>query len=87
MNLENTRAKRNKQIAIVLKYFGVIMAIFYIVMGTAFLVFPPFVNYAGDIRYAVASLLFLYGCFRVYRLIRFIKTQNNNIEVNETVDN
>lgn len=80
MKLEQIRADRDKKIAKLLGYFGVIMAIFYFVMGLAFLVLPQFVAYAGEIRYAVAPLLIVYGCFRVYRLIK-AKQETTNEEM------
>jgi len=62
--------KRNQKVAIYLKYFGVVMAIFYIVLGTAFLFFPLIENTTPTIRYMVSVLLMLYGLFRFYRIVK-----------------
>ncbi len=70
MNLDQIRAERDTKIARLLRYFGVIMAIFYFVIGIAFLWLPQFVAFAGEMRFIIAPLLLIYGCFRVYRLVK-----------------
>lgn len=69
MSLEQIRADRDKKIARLLRYFGVIMAIFYFVMGISFMVMPWFA-YLGQMRYVIGTLLIVYGCFRFYRLMK-----------------
>lgn len=76
MNLEEIRAERDKKIARLLRYFGVIMAIFYFVMGLAFILLPWFDAIAPYTRYGTAVLLMAYGCFRFYRMLKSIKQLN-----------
>lgn len=76
MKLDEIRAERDDKIAKLLRFFGVIMAIFYVVMGLVFLYFPWFGNLPTYTRIAVAILLLTYGVFRFVRLIKQLKTSN-----------
>jgi uncharacterized membrane protein HdeD (DUF308 family) len=69
VQLDEIRAERDNKIARLLRYFGVIMAIFYFVMGLSFMFLPLFSSLTNTTRYAVAILLVVYGIFRMYRLI------------------
>lgn len=77
MNLEEIRADREKKIARSLTYFGVIMAIFYFVLGLSFMLMPLF-EYLGNMRYLLGTLLVAYGCFRFYRLVKKQQELRNN---------
>jgi Kef-type K+ transport system membrane component KefB len=72
VNLDKIRAERHNKIAMLLRYFGAIMAIFYFVMGLGFMVLPWFAQ-LEEIRYAVGVMLILYSIFRTYRLIKNLK--------------
>ncbi|MES2689881.1 MAG: hypothetical protein V4658_05725 [Bacteroidota bacterium] len=69
VKLDEIRADRDKKIARSLRYFGVIMAIFYFVMGISFMVMPLFA-YLGQVKYLVGALLICYSGFRFYRLMK-----------------
>lgn len=82
MKLEKIRAERDNKIARLLRSFGVIMAIFYFVMGLSFIVMPLFDGIPSLNRYGISTLLILYGCFRLYRF--FKPSKNFNHEEEET---
>ncbi len=75
MNLEEIRAERDNKIARLLRYFGVIMAIFYFVMGLAFVFLPWFGDLTTTMRYSIAVLLMVYGLFRTYRIVQQFRNQ------------
>lgn len=62
--------KREQKVAMILKYFGVIMAIFYFTMGAAVLFLPLFEGIDTTIRYIFAAMLLVYGAFRLYRIFK-----------------
>jgi hypothetical protein len=66
--LDNTPQDRESKVAMMLKYFGIIMAIFYFTMGAAVLILPFFESIDTTTRYIFAAMLFIYGAFRLYRL-------------------
>ena len=74
MNLDQIRVERDTKIARLLRYFGVIMAIFYFVMGLAFLLLPAFNTLDSTTRYVVSAMLIVYGLFRLYRIVKAFKT-------------
>lgn len=57
----------------IIKYFGLIMAIFYFVMGIGILVLPYFDSVTNSARYLVAAMLVVYG---IIRFIRKLKEKN-----------
>jgi hypothetical protein len=63
--LDKTPQDRESKVAMILKYFGVIMAIFYFTMGAAVLFLPMFASIDTTIRYIFAAMLLLYGAFRI----------------------
>ncbi|MES2779460.1 MAG: hypothetical protein V4651_06130 [Bacteroidota bacterium] len=68
--MDKTPQDRESKVAMILKYFGVIMAIFYFMMAIAVAVLPLFADIDTSIRYIFAAMLFLYGAFRLYRLLK-----------------
>jgi hypothetical protein len=68
--LEKQNQDRNTKVAMILKYAGVIMAIFYLVLGIGVLVLPMFKAIEPTFRYIFAAMLFTYGAFRAYRIFR-----------------
>ncbi|MES2558945.1 MAG: hypothetical protein V4590_04355 [Bacteroidota bacterium] len=68
--MDKTPQDRESKVAMILKYFGVIMAIFYFTMAVAIVIMPMFASIDTTIRYIFAAMLFLYGAFRLYRLIK-----------------
>lgn len=77
MKLEKIRAERDSKIARLLRSFGVIMAIFYFVMGLSFIVMPLFDNIPAINRYGISILLMIYGSFRLYRFFKPSKNINH----------
>ena len=67
--MDKTPQNREEKVAMILKYFGVIMAIFYFIMGTALCVMPLFDGLETTIRYCFAAMLIVYGAFRLYRIL------------------
>lgn len=76
MNLDKIRADRENKIAWLLRSFGVIMAIFYFVMGMSFVILPLFNNIPPLNRYGISILLMVYGCYRLYRFFKPSKKFN-----------
>lgn len=68
--MDKTPQDRDEKVAMILKYFGVIMAIFYFIMGAAVLILPLFSGIESSIRYIFAAMLFIYAAFRVYRIFK-----------------
>lgn len=68
--MEDNRQNRDEKVAMILKYFGVIMAIFYFTMGAAVLLLPFFAALDNTIRYIFAAMLLIYGVFRLYRIFK-----------------
>jgi hypothetical protein len=62
--------EREDKVAMMLKYFGVIMAIFYFTMGVGVLILPFFSTIPAYTRYIFAAMLFIYGAFRLYRIFK-----------------
>lgn len=77
MKLNKIRAERDNKIARLLRSFGVIMAIFYFVMGLSFIVMPLFDGIPSLNKYSISILLMLYGCFRLYRFFKPSKNFNH----------
>ncbi len=70
LDREEIKEQREEKVARFLKYFGVIMAIFYVMMGVAILYFPIIENLPNTMRYLVSLLFILYGIFRFYRILK-----------------
>jgi hypothetical protein len=68
--LDNTPQDREEKVAMILKYFGVIMAIFYFTMAGAVVFLPVFTSIDTQLRYIFAGMLFLYGALRLYRIFK-----------------
>jgi len=79
VNLDKIRAERDTKIARLLRYFGVIMAIFYFVMGLAFMLLPIFNTLDSTTRYVVSTMLIVYGSFRLYRIVKAFKTPTSPV--------
>jgi amino acid permease len=68
--LDHTPQDRESKVAMMLKYFGIIMAIFYFTMGAGVLFLPLFGGIDTTIRYIFAAMLIIYGAFRLYRIFK-----------------
>jgi hypothetical protein len=83
VNLNKTRADRDYKIARLLRSFGVIMAIFYFVMGLTFVILPLFDSIPPLNRYGISILLMVYGCYRLYRFFKPSKNINHEEQDDE----
>ncbi len=83
MNLNKIRVDRDIKIARLLRSFGVIMAIFYFVMGLTFVILPLFDNIPPLNRYGISILLMVYGCYRLYRFFKPSKKNNHEEQDDE----
>ncbi|MES2382564.1 MAG: hypothetical protein V4538_16065 [Bacteroidota bacterium] len=70
MSLEEIREERTHKIGNIVKYFGAVMGLFYLVLGTGILLgkVPLIVN--DIVKYVLGGALLLYGILRLYRLIK-----------------
>jgi hypothetical protein len=68
--LDKTPQDRETKVAMITKYFGVVMAIFYFTLGAAVLFLPQFASIDTTIRYIFAAMLIIYGAFRIYRILK-----------------
>jgi hypothetical protein len=83
VNLNKTRVDRDNKIARLLRSFGVIMAIFYFVMGLTFVILPLFDTIPPLNRYGISILLMVYGCYRLYRFYKPSKNFNHEYQDDE----
>jgi hypothetical protein len=74
LNEEGQIATTQKKIAKVVRYFGIIMAIFYFMLGLTVAFYPLFKNIELSTRYGISLLLILYGCYRFYRIFNTTKS-------------
>lgn len=70
MSLEEIREKRENKVGNIVKYFGAIMGLFYLVLGTSILLnkVPLLVN--EIVKYTLGISMILYGIFRLYRILK-----------------
>lgn len=68
--MEKQNQDRNTKVAMILKYAGVIMAIFYLLLGIGVMALPLFKAIEPTFRYIFAAMLLSYGAFRAYRIFR-----------------
>lgn len=68
MSLEEIREKRETKVGNIVQYFGAIMGLFYLVLGTAILLnkVPLFVS--NWVKYTLGIAMVLYGFFRLFRI-------------------
>jgi hypothetical protein len=70
MSLEEIREKRENKVGNIVKYFGAIMGLFYLVLGLSILLnkVPLMVN--EIVKYTLGTAMALYGIFRLFRIIK-----------------
>jgi uncharacterized membrane protein HdeD (DUF308 family) len=70
MSIEEIREKRENKVGNIVKYFGAIMGLFYLVLGISILLnkVPLFVNEL--VKYTLGIAMVLYGIFRLFRIIK-----------------
>lgn len=69
MNTEEIRERREKRVSLQKKYRNIVMGACYIIVGAGLAFFMPELNISDMVRWLLAGLLFLYGCFRLYRAL------------------
>ncbi len=77
MSLEEIRNKRENNVGNIVSYFGAIMGLFYLVLGTTILLnkIPLFVN--EKVKITLGITMVLYGFFRLYRIIKKRNQESN----------
>jgi len=77
MSLEEIREQRETKVGNIVRYFGVIMGIFYLVLGTSILInkVPLFVS--NWVKYTLGIAMVVYGMFRLFRIYKVINSEKN----------
>lgn len=70
LDREEIIERRDKKVAGYLHYFGIIMAIFYFIIGIVFFVMHVMENLSQNMHYFVGTAFVCYGIFRFYRAIK-----------------
>ncbi len=70
MSLEEITEKRENKVGNIVKYFGAIMGLFYLVLGISILFnkVPLLVN--EIVKYTLGTAMVLYGIFRLFRIMK-----------------
>lgn len=68
VNTEGIREERNKKVAGLMKYFGISMSLFYIMISVLVSFTGLFEGIHATTKYLFSAMLFIYGCFRFYRV-------------------
>lgn len=68
MAVEEHREQRENKIGNIVKYFGAVMGLFYVVIGGSMLIGKIPLPISQIIQYLLGSTLLLYGAFRLYRI-------------------
>jgi hypothetical protein len=68
MELEEIREERENKVGNIVKYFGAIMGLFYIVLGTSVLLNKIPLNFSNWVKYSFGAIFVIYGLFRLYRI-------------------
>ncbi len=70
MSLEEIREKRENKVGNIVKYFGAIMGLFYLVLGISILLnkVPLLVN--EIVKYTLGTAMVFYGLFRLFRILK-----------------
>jgi hypothetical protein len=66
---ESIRERNDKKIATVVRYFNIIMAIFYLTAAAVILALPEVFTIDSTTRYGVSAIFAVYGLYRFYRII------------------
>jgi hypothetical protein len=70
LSIESVRDKNDKKIATVVKYFNIIMAIFYLTAAAILLFMGELFSLDSNTRYIIGAIFGIYGFFRFYRIIK-----------------
>jgi len=70
LDREEIYEQRNEKLAKFMKYFGLVMAVFYVMLGLLFIYFPIIEGITNTIKYFLSTMLIVYGAFRFYRAIK-----------------
>ncbi|MCF8429389.1 MAG: C4-dicarboxylate ABC transporter [Bacteroidia bacterium] len=70
MSLEEIREKRAYKIGNIVKYFGAIMGLFYLVLGTSILLNKVPLSVNEIVKYTLGVAMVLYGVFRLFRILK-----------------
>ena len=70
MSLEELREQRENKVGNIVKYFGAIMGLFYLVLGTSILLDKIPLVVSSLVKYTLGIAMVLYGIFRLFRIIK-----------------
>ena len=68
LNTDGHREEREKKLAGMMHYFGLVMAFFYILVSAVIVFTQVFGAIDNNTRYIFGTIMFVYGCFRLFRV-------------------
>ncbi len=70
MSLDEIREERENKVGNIVKYFGAIMGLFYLVLGASILFDKVPLIVSNWVKYTLGIAMFLYGIFRLVRIAK-----------------
>jgi uncharacterized membrane protein HdeD (DUF308 family) len=70
MSLDEIREEREINVGNIVKYFGAIMGLFYLVLGVSILLNKVPLQVTDWVKYVLGIAMTLYGIFRLFRLFK-----------------
>lgn len=70
MQLDEIREQRDKKVAMFRKYFGLSIALFYLMAALLIAYLPLDLNISEPMRWGLVVLIGLYSFYRLYRSLR-----------------
>lgn len=70
MDIKEIREERENKVGNIVKYFGAIMGLFYLVLGASILFNLVPLQVTDWVKYVLAIALTLYGIFRLFRIFK-----------------
>ena len=70
MSLDEIREEREIKVGNIVKYFGAIMGLFYLVLGVSILLNKVPLQVTDWVKYVLGITMTLYGVFRLFRLFK-----------------
>ena len=70
MSLDEIREEREIKVGNIVKYFGSIMGLFYLVLGVSILLNKVPLQVTDWVKYVLGIAMTLYGVFRLFRIFK-----------------
>ena len=70
MSLDEIREEREIKVGNIVKYFGAIMGLFYLVLGVSILLNKVPLQVTDWVKYVLGIAMTLYGIFRLFRILK-----------------